>query len=177
MVSIRGIAIGCSAAAGLLALSACAPYGLIRGDWQERQPMVAGAEGAAAEGAVPPTAPMVVQLSATLAGANEVPMNFSPGSGAADVFYDQSTHTLSWSVAYGGLSGEPTAAHFHGPAADGENAGVQVNLGANGLASPLEGSAVLTDEQAAQLLGGLWYVNIHSTVNPDGEIRGQVRPM
>jgi hypothetical protein len=34
--------------------------------------------------------------------------------------------------------------------------------------------ATLTPEQATQLLGGQWYVNIHTEANPGGEIRGQV---
>jgi len=31
-----------------------------------------------------------------------------------------------------------------------------------------------TDAQAADLLGGKLYVNIHTAANPGGEIRGQV---
>ena len=54
------------------------------------------------------------------------------------------------------------------------NAGVQVDLGGNGLASPFRGGVHLTDEQADQLLAGQWYVNIHTAAHPDGEIRGQV---
>jgi len=39
---------------------------------------------------------------------------------------------------------------------------------------PLEGSATLTDVQAADLMAGKWYVNIHTAANKGGEIRGQV---
>ena len=53
-------------------------------------------------------------------------------------------------------------------------AGVQVDLGGNGFASPFRGTAHLTDEQAGQLLDGQWYINIHTAAHPDGEIRGQV---
>ena len=40
--------------------------------------------------------------------------------------------------------------------------------------SPVEGSATLTDAQAADLVAGKYYVNIHTAANPGGEIRGQV---
>ena len=43
-----------------------------------------------------------------------------------------------------------------------------------GTASPLEGSATLTDAQAADLTSGKWYVNVHTATNKGGEIRGQV---
>jgi hypothetical protein len=32
----------------------------------------------------------------------------------------------------------------------------------------------LTDAQAADLLAGRYYVNIHSSSHPSGEIRGQI---
>jgi hypothetical protein len=32
----------------------------------------------------------------------------------------------------------------------------------------------LTDEQAAELLAGKWYFNIHTAANKGGEIRGAV---
>ena len=40
--------------------------------------------------------------------------------------------------------------------------------------SPAEGSATLTDAQEADLVGGKYYVNVHTAANPGGEIRGQV---
>ena len=72
-----------------------------------------------------------------------------------------------------GLSGPATAAHFHGPAETGKNAGVAVAI-PNATSSPVEGSATLTDAQAADLIAGKYYVNIHTAANPGGEIRGQV---
>jgi CHRD domain len=42
------------------------------------------------------------------------------------------------------------------------------------LDSPIKGSAVLTATQAADLLAGKWYVNLHTAINLAGEIRGQV---
>ena len=44
----------------------------------------------------------------------------------------------------------------------------------NATSSPVEGSATLTDAQAADLAAGRYYINIHTAANPGGEIRGQV---
>jgi hypothetical protein len=102
-----------------------------------------------------------------------VPATTSSATGTADLDYDAATKKLSWKVSYSGLSGPATAAHFHGPAEVGKNAGVAVPIA--GIAnSPAEGSATLTDAQAADLLAGKLYVNIHTAANPGGEIRGQV---
>ena len=54
------------------------------------------------------------------------------------------------------------------------NAGVLVPIGGAGMASPASGSATLNDAQAADLLAGRLYVNIHTAAHPGGEIRGQV---
>lgn len=108
----------------------------------------------------------------TLSAAEEVPPAKSTGSGTLDVTYDGASKKLSWKGAFKGLTGAPTAAHFHGPAAAGMKAGVE--FPATVTASPFEGTATLTDAQAADLAAGKLYFNIHTAANPDGEIRGQV---
>ena len=113
------------------------------------------------------------KMKATLDGASEVPANTSAGKGAADIDYDAATKKLSWKLTYSGLTGPATAAHFHGPAGPTEKAGVAVAI-PNATTSPVEGSATLTDAQAADLTAGKYYVNIHTAANPGGEIRGQV---
>jgi hypothetical protein len=112
------------------------------------------------------------KLSANLTGAEEVPPVETAATGTADITWNADTKELSWVIEFSGLSGPATAAHFHGPAAVGENAGPVVTI--EDLESPSEGTATLTDEQAEQLAGGQWYVNVHTEANPDGEIRGQV---
>lgn len=113
--------------------------------------------------------------TATLEGSQEVPPVDTDATGSASVDFDPATNELSWMIEFSGLSGAATAAHFHGPAASGANAGVQVNIGeTSGLVSPMEGSAELTSEQASMLLDGELYINIHTAANPNGEIRGQV---
>src|SRR3954447_4646310 len=112
------------------------------------------------------------KMKVTLDGKSEVPPNTSAATGTADIDYDAASKKLTWKLTYSGLSGPATAAHFHGPAAAGANAGVKVPI-AN-TASGSDGSATLTDAQAADLMAGKYYVNIHTEANKGGEIRGQV---
>ena len=113
------------------------------------------------------------KFKAALDAKSEVPPNASTGSGTADIDYDPATKKLSWKLTYSGLTGPATAAHFHGPAETGKNAGVAVAI-PNATSSPAEGSATLTAAQAADLEAGKYYVNVHTQANPGGEIRGQV---
>jgi CHRD domain-containing protein len=114
-----------------------------------------------------------VNFKADLSGASEVPPVASPGKGSATASLDTATKTLTWTVAYSGLSGPPTAGHIHGPAAPGANAGVLVPFSGD-LASPIKGSAPLTDAQISDLETGKLYVNLHTADNKPGEIRGQL---
>ena len=113
------------------------------------------------------------KYKATLDAKSEVPPNASTAMGTADVDYDPATKKLSWKLTYSGLTGPAMAAHFHGPAEAGKNAGVAVAI-PNAGSSPAEGSATLTDAQAADFEAGKYYINVHTAANPGGEIRGQV---
>jgi hypothetical protein len=113
-----------------------------------------------------------VNLKATMNAASEVPPNDSKATGTVTVTYDTGSKLVSWKGSYSGLTGPATAAHFHGPAEAGKNAAVAVPI-ANPTPS-FEGSATLTDAQAADLLAGRYYVNVHTDANKPGEIRGQV---
>ncbi|WP_414650887.1 CHRD domain-containing protein [Eoetvoesiella sp.] len=119
-----------------------------------------------------------VSFSVPLTGAQQVPPVQTAGSGKADITYDPATKDVTWSISFDGLSSPATMAHFHGPAAAGANAGVQVWLSKRGdaVSSPITGHATLTAEQDKQFEAGQWYVNIHTKSHPSGEIRGQVVP-
>ena len=115
-----------------------------------------------------------VVYTAKLDGAAETPPNDSKGAGAVDAHFDTATKMLSWTVTYSGLSGPATMAHFHGPAPEGKAAGVMVPIKGE-LASPIKGSATLTDEQAKALTDGQVYFNIHTDAHKAGEVRGQLK--
>jgi CHRD domain len=117
----------------------------------------------------------VVLYQADISGVVEVPPVATAAKGSAHINADTATKQLTWRVDYAGLSGPATAAHIHCGADPGANAGVAVPLGAApNLASPIQGSGVMTDAQFAQLQAGKCYVNIHSDANKGGEIRGQI---
>ena len=126
--------------------------------------LAAGLTGAVAE---------EVHYAAKLDGASETPPNTSKGVGTVDAKYDTATKTLSWTATYSDLTGPATMAHFHGPAPVGKAAGVMVPIKGS-VASPISGSATLTDEQAKALTGGMMYFNVHTAEHKAGEIRGQM---
>ena len=108
-------------------------------------------------------------LSTCADGVGDPPNN---GGGTAAIKYDANTNVLTWNISYANLSGAPNAAHFHGPANPGMDAGIQVTI--DHTMNPVTGMATLTAAQETQLLAGMWYVNYHTAACPGGEVRGQV---
>lgn len=108
----------------------------------------------------------------TLSGTSEVPPTTSKGAGTASVNLDTATKQITYNVTYTGLTEPAAAAHIHCGAAAGANAGVAVPF-AN-AASPITGTATLTDAQMADLQAGKCYVNIHTATNKGGELRAQL---
>lgn len=95
------------------------------------------------------------------------------GTGTTSATLDDSTNLFSWTVEWSGLSAPVSAAHFHGPATVSQSAGVAVGI--DHTSNPSVGSATITSAQAAELLAGLWYMNVHSEGQfSGGEIRGQL---
>ena len=115
----------------------------------------------------------MIEFHATMTGKSEVPPVAGNGSGDVLATLDTKTKQLSYTITYMGLSGPATAAHFHGPAASGANAGVAVPIG-NNPSSPVTASVTLTDAQMKDLEAGKWYANVHTEANKGGEIRGQM---
>ena len=120
-----------------------------------------------------PAMAATMKFTGDLTATAVVPPSASKATGKADVTLDTVTKKLTWLITYKGLTDKATAAHFHGPAAVGVNAGPVVPI-TGALVSPINGTATLTDKQIADLEAGKWYVNVHTAKYPDGEIRGQV---
>lgn len=115
----------------------------------------------------------VAAFSTQMTGLNQVPPVNTQATGRVDAVLDKNTRLFRWKLSFAGLSGTATAGHFHGPAAIGTNAGITLPFKGT-VQSPLQGQATLTPAQAADLLAGKWYVSIHTTAHPNGEIRGQM---
>jgi len=123
-------------------------------------------------------------------GANEVPNNVPAtatndpdGFGGAAVTFDLTTgfENVCWDLSYGNLTGTPTMAHIHGPAAPGANGPVVIgftpftDLGATSAS----GCRALTAPEilvATDIVANPedYYVNVHTTDFPGGAIRGQL---
>ena len=111
-----------------------------------------------------------VKMKADLKASEEVPPTESSGAGTAEITLDTDANKVSWKVTSDNLTGDVTAAHFHGPAKVGENAAPVVDISGN----LNEGSADVTADQLQMIREGNTYLNIHTAKYPDGEIRGQV---
>ena|SRR6185437_6913591 len=116
-----------------------------------------------------------INFKAALDPKSEVPPTDSKGTGALTATYDTASKKLTWTGSYKDLTGPATAAHFHGANPPSPPAGnAKVEVPAPAPTSPFSGSATLTDAQAADLMAGKWYFNVHTAANKGGEIRGQL---
>ena len=115
-------------------------------------------------------------LKVVLNGANERPTPVvTPAIGSGTI--TRVGNKLFYNINYSGLSADATGAHIHGPADANATAGVLVPLsGAVGTSGTLSGVVTLSAAGLGALVDGLTYVNIHTTLNGGGEIRGQVAP-
>jgi hypothetical protein len=133
-----------------------------------------------------------VNFTAALSGSNEVPGVLTGSVGTGTVSVNLATRVVTYRIDVYNMPVGTTASHFH--------------VGGEGLAGPvvvnftvpagisndfaISGTASATDlvPRAAQginswedfiqaLLLGNVYMNVHSTNNPGGEIRGQVIPV
>lgn len=112
---------------------------------------------------------------ANLTGAQEVPAVNTPALGTAWAILSADRTRLTYQITFARLQGNYTVSHIHQGAA-GANGGVihgfTVSTTANNtLRNTWTG---ITSAQADALLAGNMYFNVHSSIAPGGEIRGQI---
>jgi hypothetical protein len=118
-------------------------------------------------------------FEAPLSGANEVPAVPTTATGKTFMVFDSETSQLHYRITVDDIEGI-TMAHIHEGAA-GVNGGVVFTLFPNGGSSfspsePISGTLTLNETQVGALMGGNYYVNVHTTAYPAGEVRGQIAP-
>jgi len=115
-----------------------------------------------------------IKLTATLNGASErpTPVN-SSATGAFTGVVDPDTRALSYTVTYSGLT--PIMGHLHRINAANGNGPVEIPFAS--LGSPIIGTTTLaTAGRVDSLFNGYYYANLHTTMFPAGEIRGNIKP-
>jgi CHRD domain-containing protein len=138
-----------------------------------------------------PAAKADLIFAASLSGTNEVPPNASPGTGFIQVDLHDDLVTLGVTESFSGLEAAATAAHIHCCAPIGTNAAVALPFTASegfpvgatsgtfshtfNLTTDLI-NGVTAAAFVAGLEGGNAYANIHDSIFPAGEIRGQLEP-
>lgn len=151
-----------------------------------------------------PSASAVTAFSAVLSGAQEVPPVTTAASGSATLSLNDAQDRLTIAIQLNGLdldgnqtpaddTDDVVAAHVHN-APPGVNGGVVFgfigpnddtngDLAIDPVAGTIEsawdaseGSGTTLDAQLASLFAGDLYLNVHTTTNTGGEIRGQIVP-
>jgi hypothetical protein len=130
--------------------------------------------------------PTLPTYTATLVQASEVPPTGVTGTGTA-TFVDHGT-SFDYELVVNGLTAI-SAAHIHGPAAVGVNAGIAINLFipngppfgqvdgviATGTITNANNQSFTVEALRAMIIAGNAYVNVHTNPGfPAGAIRGQI---
>ena len=119
----------------------------------------------------------ISQHFVVLTGAAERPDPVdTPATGSASVSIEG--NQLTYLIAFQDLTAPATMGHIHGPAGTEEAAGVLIgfpNVPAD-TSGMFSGVLTLDDTQLGHVVGGMTYINIHTSTNTGGEIRGQILP-
>ena len=113
-----------------------------------------------------------------MTGAQETPAVTTTASGTINAEYNKLTRTLSYKIAFSGLTANASAAHIHGLGETGVSAPVVQTFSNFPAAKAGTYSGTLYADgvkiKADDILAGRYYVNIHNSSFPGGEIRGQL---
>lgn len=136
---------------------------------------------------------------ATLSGAQEVPAISTNGQGSFQARLDPSGTELTYELEYSGLEGATTSvAHVHigqagvdggvmfylcggggKPACPNSSGTVTGTVTADDVIGPV-GQGIAAGEFAEAIRAmrqGISYANVHTSLAPDGEVRGQINPV
>jgi len=121
-----------------------------------------------------------IHFTAKLNGAQEVPAVTTSATGTGTFILNSAGTELAYHITFNGLSSNFAAAHFHNAAAGSVgNPPVRAitftGNTASGVWKRSDATEPLTEALVKELLSEKVYVNVHSSTNPGGEIRGQVR--
>jgi hypothetical protein len=144
----------------------------------------------------------VLVFTTNLDGPSEFPANPSPGTGAAQVEYDDIAHTMRVTATFSGLLGTTTAAHIHSPIPDPPGdplasvatqtpsfSGFPLGVTSGSMDTTFDltqasswnasyitakGGTPAMAEAAffSEMMAGKAYFNVHTTNTGSGEIRG-----
>jgi len=117
-------------------------------------------------------------IRVVLDGASEVPPVTTGSSAIGYLTINSSTLSLQGNITSTGITGD-TAAHIHGPAAAGVNAGIRVPFPAkpdDDALWALPDTTTISQIDMDYILASQTYLNVHTTGNPGGEVRGQIVP-
>ncbi len=117
-------------------------------------------------------------FAARLNGGQEVPAVSANALGVATLYVNDGRDTVCLEMTATGLSGAITGIHIH-QGAMGANGPVLLDLmpylNGNHVKATLSGAAV-TPQLLTAMFGGMFYINVHTAANMNGEIRGQILP-
>jgi hypothetical protein len=157
---------------GLLSVAAAVVVLAFAGVWHGGYAKSPPAATATAPTSPTPTAS--ASMVAPLAGANEVPPNKSTATGTAKITVDVLHDQVCWNLSVQKLQGTVTQAHIHRAPAG------QVGPIVLDLSPPAGGTSRGCRRARPPLARGIvkdpgdYYVNVHTSKFPDGEIRGQL---
>jgi hypothetical protein len=132
-----------------------------------------------------------IRLTAALSGGSEAPTAVSTGAaGSAEVYVNLASRSVTYDVQVFNMPTLTIAGHFHvgGPGVAGpividlappgvtDDFSLSGTVSASALQPRLDRGIRNFDDFIQALVGGQIYVNMHSTANPSGEIRGQLIP-
>jgi hypothetical protein len=115
-------------------------------------------------------------FAANLTGSQEVPAVVTPGTGFGTVLLNDAQTMITVDETFANLTTPATASHIHdstgGPGTSGPIVFPFTGVPAATSGSIPEQTFAITSAQVTDLFAGKLYFNVHTSVNPSGEIRG-----